>query len=67
MLKQLKDKKGNEILQTLVIVAIIGALAITVCIAISNKLRSTSETSLKDVGNGIENGVAGASYPIKVD
>ena len=30
MIKKIKDKAGNEILQTLVIIAVIGALAITV-------------------------------------
>lgn len=57
MLKKIKDKAGNEILQVLVIVAIIGAVAITVTWMISSKLRSTGKTATEDVGNGITAGV----------
>ena len=66
MLSKLKEKKGNEILQVLVIVAIIGALAITVCVAISSKLRNTTETGLKNVGDGLTAGVSGAAAKIDV-
>jgi hypothetical protein len=57
MIKSLKEKAGNEILQTLIIIAVIGALAITICILISNKLKATSKQSLNDVGNGLGEGV----------
>ena len=67
MLKKLKEKKGNEILQLLVIVAVIGALAITVCVAISGKLRKTTENNLNSVGSGLTNGVNGASTPININ
>lgn len=60
-MKQLKSKKGNEILQTLIIIAVIGALAITVCVLISNKIKSTTKTGLNDVGKGLTNAVEGAS------
>lgn len=67
MLKSLKNKKGNEILQVLVIVAVIGALAITVCVAISGKLRNTTETGLKNVGDGLQAGVNDASTAININ
>ena len=57
----MENKKGNEILQTLVIIAVIGALAITIAILISNKLRDTTNTGLKNVGDGIVSGVDSAS------
>ena len=53
----MKNKKGNEILQTLVIVAVLGAVAITICIAISSKLKHTSGTAMQNVGQGIDTGV----------
>ena len=40
MLRKMKEKAGNEILQTLVIIAVIGALAITICVLVSNKLKN---------------------------
>ena len=61
MLKNMKNKKGNEILQTLVIIAVIGALAITICVLISNKLKVTSKASLNTVGNGLDNAIAAFS------
>ena len=61
MLKTLKNKKGNEILQTLIIIAVIGALAITICVLISNKIKGTSQTALNDVGNGLTDAVNSAS------
>ena len=59
-MKFLKEKKGNEILQTLVIVAVIGAVAITVCVLISNKLKATSNTSLNTVGTGLTGAINNA-------
>ena len=57
MFRKLKDKKGNEILQTLVIIAVIGALAITVCVLISNKIKATSKENLNTVGNGLSEAI----------
>lgn len=56
-MKKLLGKKENEILQTLVIIAVIGALAITICIMISNKVKETAKTGLNDVGNGLSTAV----------
>lgn len=65
-MSKMKNKKGNEILQVLVIIAVIGALAITVCIAISNKLKNTTETGLRDVGNGLNTAVTDAKVAINI-
>ena len=62
MLRKMKEKAGNEILQTLVIIAVIGALAITVAVLISSKLRNTASTSTQEVGNGLSNSIAEFSY-----
>ena len=35
----MRGKKGNEILQTIVVIALLGAVAITVCVLISSKLK----------------------------
>ena len=59
-MKKLLNKMGNEILQTLIVIAVIGALAITVCILISNKIKDTTSTGLNNVGNGIEEAVSTA-------
>lgn len=59
-MKKLLNKMGNEILQTLIVIAVIGALAITVCILISNKIKDTTSTGLNNVGNGIEEAVSNA-------
>ena len=61
MLRKMKEKAGNEILQTLVIIAVIGALAITICVLISNKLKNTGTSSLNTVGNGLSNAIDFAS------
>jgi preprotein translocase subunit SecG len=57
MLRKLKEKAGNEILQTLVIIAVIGALAITVCVLISNKIRKQSSDTVSNMGSGLNNAV----------
>ena len=60
MLKKIKEKAGNEILQTLVIVAVIGALAITVCVLVSNKFKQTAKDTTNTVGQGLTNSITGA-------
>ena len=62
MLRKMKEKAGNEILQTLVIIAVIGALAITVAVLISSKLRSTAGSSTEKVGAGLNNSIDEFSY-----
>lgn len=44
----LKNKKGNEILQTLVIISVIGALAITVISSFSTEISSSLGFKVKD-------------------
>ena len=46
MLNKLKDKKGNEILQVLVVVAVLGAAAIAITIALSKQLRSSTQNTI---------------------
>ena len=53
--KMFKSKKGNEILQVLIVIAVIGALAITICTLISSKLKHTAKSNLNTVGSGITN------------
>jgi hypothetical protein len=60
MLRKLKEKAGNEILQTLVIVAVIGALAITICVLVSNKFKDTAKDSTNTIGQGLSNSINGA-------
>ena len=62
MLRKMKEKAGNEILQTLVIIAVIGALAITVAVLISSKLRSTAGSSTEKVGNGLDSAISEFSF-----
>ena len=64
MLRKMKEKAGNEILQTLVIIAVIGALAITVAVLVSSKLRSTASKSTETVGNGLNSAITEFSYTI---
>ena len=59
--KSISGKKGNEIIQTLVIVAVLSALAITICVAISTKVKSTSSSQLNTMGNGLDGAVTNAS------
>lgn len=65
MLKKFKSKKGNEILQVLVIVAVIGALAISVTMAISSKIKNETKENISTIGSGLENGVKEAQSEIK--
>ena len=53
----MRGKKGNEILQTIVVIALLGAVAITVCVLISSKLKSTTKNQLNSVGDGLGNAV----------
>lgn len=52
MLNRLKNKKGNEILQVLVVVAILGGLAISVCIALSKQVKSSTSTTVDVLKEG---------------
>ena len=67
MLKKLKEKLGNEILQVLVIVAVIGALAITVCVIIASKLRATAKDSTENVGSGLNESINEFDYRNNTD
>ena len=55
-----KQKTGNEILQVLVVVAVIGALAITICVIISNKFKDGAKSSTNQIGDNLQNSIDGA-------
>lgn len=52
MLNKFKNKKGNEILQVLVVVAILGAAAIAITVALSGQLRSSTQNTVKVLREG---------------
>ena len=52
MLNKLKEKKGNEILQVLVVVAILGAVTIAICVALSGQLRSSTKSTVNVLKEG---------------
>ena len=54
MKNKLMNKKGNEILQALVIVAILGAAAVSICIALSTQLRNSTEKTTDVLKEGTE-------------
>jgi hypothetical protein len=59
MRELLKNKIGNEILQVLIVVAVIGALAITICVIISNKFKQQTKASTNRVGDSLQNTIDG--------
>lgn len=56
----LKEKIGNEILQVLIVVAVIGALAITICVLVANKMKGQAKDSSNRIGENLDNSVSGA-------
>lgn len=52
MFKKLKEKAGTEILQVIVVVAILGAVAITVCWNIASQLRTSSTQATNALAEG---------------
>lgn len=52
MLRRLKNKKGNEILQVLVVIAVLGAVTVAICVAISNQLRSSTGKAVRVLNEG---------------
>lgn len=54
MKNKLMNKKGNEIIQALVIVAILGAAAVSICIALSNQLRASTVKTTNVLSEGTE-------------
>lgn len=52
MLKKLKEKAGNEILQVIVVVAVLGAVTITICWSIANQLRNSGSQAVQTLKDG---------------
>ena len=52
MFKKLKEKAGNEILQVIVVIAVLGAITITICYALATQLRSSSSSAVTALQEG---------------
>ena len=52
MIKKVKSKKGNEIIQVIVILSVLSAAAITVCIMISNQLKKSAQATTNKLNEG---------------
>lgn len=58
MMKRLRNKKGSEIIQVLIIIAIMGAVAVASIIGISNKIRDKNEEVVTSIEQNIGEAVA---------
>ena len=54
MFKKMKDKAGNEILQVIVVIAVLGAITITVCYALATQLRTSSSSAVSALKEGTQ-------------
>lgn len=54
MFKKLKEKAGNEILQVIVVIAVLGAITITICYALATQLRSSSSSAVSALKEGTQ-------------
>ena len=50
--KVIKDKSGGDMLQTLLIIVIIGALVVTICNVVAKGFQKSSNKVLDDISNG---------------
>ena len=55
MLKNIKNKKGMEILQVIIIMAILGAATIAIVTALSGQLRNSTKTTIGVLQDGTAN------------
>lgn len=53
MLKVLKNKRGSEVIQNLIVIAIMGALAITAITAIANTIKSKNNQVLAQIDTNL--------------
>lgn len=53
MMKIFKNKKGSEVIQTLIVIAIMGALAITAISAISDKIKAKNNEVLNSIDTNL--------------
>lgn len=61
--KKIFSKQGNDILQTLIVLFIIGALVITLCTVISNQFKRSGENTMDTMSNGTIGTVRNALSP----
>lgn len=55
MIKFLKNKRGSEVIQNLIVIAIMGALAITAIGAISSKIKAKNEAVVNSIDTNLTN------------
>lgn len=53
MLKIFKNKKGSEVIQNLIVIAIMGALAITAISAIATKIKTKNDSVLNQIDTNL--------------
>lgn len=61
-MKKFRNKRGSEVIQNLIVIAIMGALAITALTAISNKLKEKNTSVLNTIDaelTGAQDGALG--------
>jgi competence protein ComGC len=58
MMKRLRNKKGSEVIQVLIIIAIMGAVAVASIIGISNKIREKNTEVVTSIEQNIGEAVA---------
>lgn len=57
MLRKLRNKKGSEVIQVLIVIAIMGAVAVSSIIGISNKIRSQNTNVMNNIDTNITQAV----------
>lgn len=57
MLKEINNKRGSEIIQVLIVIAIMGAVAVSSIIGISNKIRTQNTSVITSIDNNINKAV----------
>ena len=49
-----RGKRGGEYLQTFLVIAVIGALTVTLCCAIAKRFKSSGSQSVNSVSDGLD-------------
>jgi type II secretory pathway pseudopilin PulG len=57
VLRKLRNKKGSEVIQVLIVIAIMGAVAVASIIGISNKIRSQNTNVMNNIDTNITQAV----------
>lgn len=61
MMKQRFGKRGSEVIQNLIVIAVMGAVAITTLAAIATKLKTKNTAILDDIDQGLSDAQRDAS------